>query len=398
MKISLKRTPEQIELVKAMASKNRDVAYEAQVALAQFLGPVLAEVINNAPVLSNLFTTLQFNAEDNPSIPLDLYYDITDEDYIQVYSQQVAGGLPTNQVLPTTSEMKITTYTLDSALSFDKRYAAKSRMDVVSKTFTRMAQEILFKQERTSGNLILTSLANAETNGKKHVQRANATGRFLLQDMNELLTLSRRVFTSFTAGTPANGVSGMGITDLMISPEVEEELRAMAYNPINTKGGLYTDGTKGGSQESNSGNVGITAPDSVRVGLFNGAGIPSFYGVNLLVFNEFGLGKKFNTVFDTVASTTQWLKADGGYVGTNTSTGNDFDGAKDELLLGINRNRESLIRAVAIDSENGSEFSLIADDQYSIRQGKIGYFGSLEEGRMVLDTRALFGKIIKRVA
>ena len=78
MKISLKRTPEQIELVKAMASKNRDVVYEAQVALAAFLGPVLAEVINNAPVLSNLFSPLSFNAEDNPSIPLDLYYDITD--------------------------------------------------------------------------------------------------------------------------------------------------------------------------------------------------------------------------------------------------------------------------------------------------------------------------------
>jgi hypothetical protein len=398
MKISLKRTPEQIELVKAMASKNRDVAYEAQAALAQFLGPVLAEVINNAPVLSNLFSTLQFNSEDNPSIPLDLYYDITDDDYIQVYSQSVAGGLPTNQVLPTTAEMKLTTYTLDSALSFDKRYAAKSRMDVVSKTFTRMAQEILSKQEKTSANLILSSLAGATTNGKKHVQRANATGRFLLQDLNELLTLSRRIFTSYNGGTPADGLSGMGITDLMISPEVEEELRAMAYNPINTKGGLYTDGTKGGSTESNSGNVGVTAPDAVRLGLFNGAGVPSFYGVNLLIFNEFGVGAKFNTIFDTVANSTQWLKAGGGYVGSDVSTGNDFDGTKDELLLGINRNRESLIRAIAVDSDNGAEFSLIADDQYSIRQNKIGYFGSLEEGRMVLDTRALFGKIIKRTA
>jgi hypothetical protein len=385
MKISLKRTPEQIELVKAMASKNRDVAYEAQVALAQFLGPVLAEVINNAPVLSNLFSTLQFNSEDNPSIPLDLYYDITDEDYIQVYSQSVAGGLPTNQVLPVTQEMKITTYTLDSALSFDKRYAAKSRMDVVSKTFTRMAQEILFKQERTSASLVLTALANATTNGQKHVQRATSAGRFLLQDMNELLTLSRRVFTSFTGGTPAGGVSGMGITDLMISPEVEEELRAMAYNPINTKGVLAT--------TPDGGNAGIAAPESVRVGLFNGAGVPSFYGVNLLIFNEFGVGRKFNDIFDTVASSTTYAKADG-------SGGAAFEGAtsgtRDELLLGINRNRESLIRAIATDADSGAEFSLIADDQYSIRQNKIGYFGSLEEGRMVLDTRALFGKIIRR--
>ena len=388
MKISLKRTPEQIELVKAMASKNRDVAYEAQVALAAFLGPVLAEVINNAPVLSNLFSPLSFNAEDNPSIPLDLYYDITDEDYITIYSQQVAGGLPTNQVLPTTSEMKITTYRLDSALSFDKRYAAKSRMDVVSKTFTRMAQEILAKQERTSGNLILSSLAAATTNGKKHVQRGNATGRFLLQDMNELLTLSRRVFTSFTGGTMPTGQAGMGVTDLMISPEVEEELRAMAYNPINTKAVPGNNSTNATTSITDSG---ITAPESVRAGLFNGGGVSSFYGVNLMVFNEFGLTRKFNTIFDTVADTTAYTKADG--TGSNA-----FDGTKDELILGINRNRESLIRAIAVDSETGSEFSLVADDQYSIRQNKIGYFGSLEEGRMVLDNRALFGKILRWTA
>ena len=390
MKISLKRTPEQIELVKAMASRNRDVSYEAQVALAQFLGPVLAEVINNAPVLSNLFTNLSFNAEDNPSIPLDLYYDITDEDYIQVYSQQVAGGLPTNQVLPTTAEMKITTYTLDSALSFDKRYAAKSRMDVVSKTFTRMAQEILFKQERTSANLILGALASASTNNLKHVQRANASNRFLLQDMNELLTLSRRVFTSFTGGTQPSGQAGMGITDLMISPEIEEELRAMAYNPINTKGNAISGG--GGTDATDARNTAfVTAPDSVRVGLFNGGGVSSFYGVNLMVFNEFGLERKFNQIFDAVSSET-FYKADG------TSGGSAFDNAKDEILLGINRNRESLIRAIAVDSESGSEFSLVADDQYSVRQNKIGYFGSLEEGRMVLDNRALFGKIVNRKA
>ena len=383
MKISLKRTPEQIELVKAMASKNRDVAYEAQVALAAFLGPVLAEVINNAPVLSNLFSPLSFNAEDNPSIPLDLYYDITDEDYIQVYSQQVAGGLPTNQVLPTTSEMKITTYTLDSALSFDKRYAAKSRMDVVSKTFTRMAQEILAKQEKTSGTLILGALANASTNSKKHVQRANATGRFLLQDMNELLTLSRRVFTSFTGGTMPTGQAGMGVTDLLISPEIEEELRAMAYNPINTKAVL-------GNDVADIVDSGITAPESVRAGLFNGAGVTTFYGVNLMVFNEFGVGRKFNKIFETLANGISYTKADG--TGSNAFA----DSSKDELILGINRNRESLIRAIAVDSETGSEFSLVADDQYSIRQNKIGYFGSLEEGRMVLDNRALFGKIVRQ--
>ena len=376
MKITLKRTPEQIELVKAMASKNRAIATEAQVALAEFIGPVLAEVINNAPTLSNLFTTLQFNADDNPSIPLDLYYDVNAEDYIEVYSQSAAGGLPQNQVLPTVSEMKIHTYTLDSALSFDKRYAAKSRLDVISKTFTRLAQEILFKQEKTSANLLLGALAAAQTNGKKHVQRANTNGRFLLADLNELFTLAKRINTSFLGGTP-DARQGRGLTDIIVSPEVVQELRAMAYNPINTKGspagGTPTDG--------------IAAPDDMRTAIYNSAGIPEFYGVAIMEINELGRGQRFNTVFDTVAGSTAYTKADG----TSSAA---FDGAAEEIIIGLDRGRESLIRAVAVDSENGSEFSLTADDQYSVRQQKIGYFGSLEEGRMVLDTRALVGKIV----
>ena len=112
MKITLKRTDEQVELVKAMASKNRDVAYEAQVALAEFIGPVLAKVINQAPTLSNLFSNFSFSTDESPSIPMDLYYDITDEDYVTVWSQAVPGGLPTNTVTPIGGEMKFTTYRL----------------------------------------------------------------------------------------------------------------------------------------------------------------------------------------------------------------------------------------------------------------------------------------------
>lgn len=288
MKITLKRTPEQIELVKAMASRNRTVAYDAQVALAEFIGPVLAHVVNNAPTLSNLFTSLPFNADDNPSIPLDLYYDITDEDYITVYSQSVAGGLPTNQVLPTVSEMKVTTYSLDSALSFDRRYAAKHRMDVVAKTFTRMAQEILLKQERTSATLVMSTLAAASTNSKAHVQRSNQSGRFLLADLNELLTLAKRINTSWTKGTPASGARA-GISDLLVSPEIVEQIRAMAYNPVNTLSGITASG-------GTASTVGIPATDEMRSAIYGSAGIPSFYGVSILEFNEMGKSQKFNTI------------------------------------------------------------------------------------------------------
>jgi hypothetical protein len=359
MKITLKNTPEQIELIKAMASRNRNVAFEAQTALAEFIGPVLAEVINQAPALSNLFTTLQYNADDNPSIPLDLYFDISDEDYVQVFSQNRAGGLPTSEVLPTASELKVATYSLDTAVSFDRRYAAKSRMDVVAKTMTRAAQEILIKQNTISANILLKAVAGASTNGQSHVITSSAAGRFVLNDFNKLLTLSKRILTSFIGGTP-DQTRGKGLTDLIVSPEVVQELRAIAYNPINTSTSPQLTAVKDS----------VPTANDIAMQAYNAAGAPEFYGVNIIELNEFGVSQKFNKIFATHFTT-------------------NFANNDDEFVLGIDRTRESLLRPVATDAENGAEFNLVADDQYSIRQNKIGYFGSLEEGRVVVDNRAL---------
>jgi len=390
MKIVLKRTDEQVELIKAMASRNREVAYEAQIALAQFIGPVLAEVINNAPTVSNLFTSLQFNAEDNPSIPLDLYYDIFDEDYIKVYSQSVAGGLPQNIVQPTASELKVATYKLDSAVAFDKKYAAKSRLDVVSKTFTRVAQEVMLKQERTSANLLLTALAQASTGNDAtaannyHVFRTAAAGRFVLNDLNKLFTKIKRINASFVGGTPSG--ARRGLTDLIVSPEIVEEIRGMAYNPINTQVAPVTVGS------NTAGNAPVVATDAVRDQIFSQSGLPEFYGVSIMEILELGIGKRFNTIFDTVAGATAY--ADHYSIQSYGGTATAFNGATEEIIVGIDRSRDSLIRAVAVDSDTGSEFNLTADDQYTLRQGKIGYYGGLEEGRMVLDNRALVGLIV----
>lgn len=363
MKITLKRTEEQLELIRAMASTNRDTAYEAQAALGSFMGPVLAEVINNAPAVSNLFTSMAFDPDDNPSIPLDLYYDITAEDYITVYSQSMPGGLPTNHVAPTASELKFTTYTLDSAVSFDKRYAAKSRLDVVGKSFTRVAQEVLLKQEKTSANLMLGTLADTTSAGVNHVLQSTIDGNFLLADLNALITKSKRVNESWSGGTPANKRSG--ITDLLVSPEVVEDIRGMAYNPINSK-------TADGSVPAAGSDAWVTAPDDIRRGLFNDSGeMSSFFGVNLMEIYQLGPNQQFTNIFD-------------GLVG-------GLSAGKTDLVLGLDLSRDSLFRAVVLDGESGSEFSLIADDQYSVRQRKIGYYGSVEEGRIILDKRAIFG-------
>jgi hypothetical protein len=227
----------------------------------------------------------------------------------------------------------------------------------VGKSFTRVAQEILLKQEATSGNLILGSLADATTNGKSH-DIAAAGSTLILDDFNRLLTLAKRINTAWTGGTPEKRIKG--VTDLIMSPEAVEGLRAMAYNPINTKG------TAAGAAASNTGPV--TATDEMRNAIYQNAGIPEFYGISIMEINELGQNQKFTKVWNTA----------------NTSTNTD-------LVIGLDRSRESLFRAVALDAESGSEFTLLADDQYSVRQQKIGYYGSIEEGRMVLDNRVLTG-------
>jgi hypothetical protein len=110
-------------------------------------------------------------------------------------------------------------------------------------------------------------------------------------------------------------------------------------------------------------------------------------GLNLLEFNEMGQGQKFNTIFDTAADNTSYAKFDG----TSTAV---FAGATEEIVVGVDRTRDSLIRVVATDPDSNSEMNLIADDQYSVRQNKIGYYGQIEEGRVVLDNRVLLGVIV----
>ena len=364
MKITIKKTEDQLALVRAMGSNNREEAYEAQAAVAELLGPVVTEVINNAVTVGNLFTTLTYQADDNPSLPLDLFHDVTDEDYVQVYSQQVAGGLPYNQVFPAHNELKFSTYTLDSALAFDRKYAKKARVDVVSKTFTRMAQEVMLKQERTAFNVLASALVGGDSltaAAGDHIISA-AGANLVLDDLNNLITKSKRINSSFVGGTPVGG-SKAGVTDLLVSPEVVEDIRAMAYNPVNTR-------------QATSGTTSMAAPEELRSQLYSAAGLPSFYGINIIEVLELGSGQRFNKIFDAVKG------------------GVSFTEASEQILIGVDRSRDALLRPVVLDEGSTGELNVLVDDQFSVRQNKIGYYGKVEEGRVCIDDKALCGIVL----
>src|SRR3954471_21855008 len=289
MRITLKKNAEQIELVKAMGSKDSSVSREALEAFATFIGPVIQQVLQTAGTASLIYADKEFDEDDSPSIPLDLYYDI-DVGYVSTWSQNQAGGLPTNQI-EGVREMKISTYRLDTAISFMKKYARKSRLDVVSKAVERMAQEMLLKQERNAWAVVLQALAQARTLTNKHVIKAGNESVFHVNDLSRLMTLLRRIHASWSQGTPV-GASGKGITDLFVSPEIKEQIRGFAFNPMNVK-----DVAGAATTVASNNQTSIPLPDSIREQIFKGAGTTEFYGINITDLNELGLNRKYNVLF-----------------------------------------------------------------------------------------------------
>ena len=68
-----------------------------------------------------------------------------------------------------------------------------------------------------------------------------------------------------------------------------------------------------------------------------------------------------------------------------------WDKAIHEIMVGVDNSRGAFIRAVSVVSETGATFDAVPDDQFVQRSEKIGFYGSLEEGRVCLDGRAVQG-------
>jgi hypothetical protein len=370
--IKLKNTPEQIELLKRIGSKVPAESREAMEAFAAAIGPVISQVLEQAGTASLVYTDQPFSEDESPSYALDLFYN-EDVNYVNVWSQKMAGGLPTSEIAGV-AELKIATYRLDSAVSFLQKYARKHNLNVLSKAVEKMLQEVLIKQERQAWAVVLRALgeANTKVNGvvTKHTIASTTQNIFQVDDLSRLITLAKRINSSFAGGTPVAPYS-RGITDLFGSPEIKEQVRSFSYNPMNTRGVPNSD-------ESTA----VPLPDAIRQNIFNSVGMDEIFGINIHDLNELGLGYKYNVLFGNYA--TAGIAAGGANFSTTT----------DEILVGIDLTKDALVRAIATDADNGSTFSVKPDDQWVSRDEKVGFYGSLEEGRICIDARAILGLVV----
>lgn len=366
-RIKLKNTPKQVELIKAMADKDSIKAMQAREAFAEFVGPVIQQVLNLSALSPLIYTDWPYSGDTDPEIELDQFYNAA-VGHVTVWQQSIAGGLGTSLVTGLTT-LKPQTYELDSAVSLLVRNVQRGVLPYVSNALNRMAQEILVLQEYNAFYVALRALGEGSTNGLKHVIAATTANVLQPDDFNRLMTRAKRINTAFNGGTPDKMYS-RGANNMILSPEMMEQIRSLAYQPVNTRAVPNTD-------ESTA----VPLPDSIRTSIYNGGGEQSIYGVNLHEALEFGISQAYNNIFAAVA------------VGINGPGGAAFATATDELVLGFDSSREVLLRPVNTDLD-GSTVKVQTDDQFTKRSGKIGWFTKIIEGRLCLDARALSGLVI----
>jgi hypothetical protein len=360
MKIKLDKTPEQVELIKAAGSKNKEVSAKAMEILAGFISTLMQQVINRAAVATNLYDKITYAEDSYPSIPLDIWLD-KPADTVRVWSQSIAGGLPTSHVQGL-QELKFVPFTLDSAVSMLKKYARLGQLENVARAIEKMTQEILSKKEVAAFTPILAAAAQASTtvngNALSHIIASNAGGIFQLADLNALLVRVKKINSAWDGGTPA--VSNRGVTDLFLSYQRMADVRSFAYQPVNTRSGAV----------ATSGATSIALPDSIRESIYNAAGTSEIFGVALHEVNELDAASPFTAIFDN-------------YYGGTFAAGA-------ELILGIDSSRPSMIQASEIGA-NESEASVMVDDQFVARQEKIGWYTAVQNSYLIVDDRALCG-------
>ena len=364
MKIKLENNETQVELIKAAGSKVRATSEAAMEVLASLVSPIIQTTIELASNSEAIYTKLPYSADSNPSIPLDLYIDKT-VDYVRVWSQSIAGGLPSNHIQGL-QELKFVTYELDSAVTMLKQFARVGGLNNLARALNRLSQELLVKTEINAFTPVLAALASASTNNLQHTIGATTAQRFQLDDLNRLLTRVRKInAATINGGTPAN--AGKGLTDLFVSPEVLQDIRSFVYQPLNTRSGAVT----------TSGATAIALTDSVRDAIYNNAGASELFGVAIHELLELSPEGAYSTIFSN-------------YYGAGTPT---FTLGTSQLVLGVDMSREALLSPVEVD-DNGGTVVTQPDDQYQTRASRIGFFSTVHRGSVIVDDRVLTGVII----
>lgn len=321
----MRLTEQQIELLKATASRDQDVAMRAQTAFAAALDAPLREGIFDQDNLGGIFSREVLAAGATPNYPLDFVRPGTEDlDYTAI-TMPKQGKVPMRHVEG--DELWVPTFQIANSIDWSLKYARDARFDVISRAidvyrmgFTRKVNE--------DGWHTLLSAADS---------RALVVNDALAQPNQFTKELIAKMQTAMTRNAGGNGQAGE-LTDVYLSMESMEDVRAWDISEID---------------------------DITRREILNQKGkMGTLYGTRLHFMTEFGVGQEYQLYLTGTLGRTITAVGDQQFViGLDQSTNDSF----------VQPIREELQTFQA-----GPEMH---------RRQKAGVYGWMEHGYAVLDNR-----------
>lgn len=328
--MSFDNNPELINLVKKYitdaGSGDRNVAGEAQKAIALALTQPLRQAVLPGDIVSDIFTKEMYDTNAQPEYQLDLLRPGSEGDFV-AYTMPDHGKIPMRRVEG--DRLTVPTYRIANSVDCLQKYLRHANWNVVG----RMMEVLRAGFTKKINDDGFSTIISAGVGRNILVYDADASaGQFTPRLVSLAKTVMRR-----NGGGNSTSVNRGKLSRIYVSPEAVDDVRAWQLNLV---------------------------ADSVRAEIFNRPdGALSVFGVEIVDLDELGEGQQYNNYYRNT-------------LGKSLATGGDL-----ELAIGVDlSSRDSFLMPMTKDIE-------IHEDPTVLREGLFSLWADMEFGACVADNR-----------
>lgn len=327
-----KRNPVLDKLLIATASVDPKESQAAMQQYTQALELPLRKGVMSGPIVGDIYEAMDFSNVRHVEFPLD-FLSPGSEDNHTAFVIPNCGFIPHNTVEG--DYVTIPTYMVGNSIDWCLKYAEDANWNIVDRALEVFRGGFTKKMNDDGAHALLA--AGLDRNAVVY-DSAAAAGQF-----TKRLVSLMKVYMRRNSGGNSTSMNKGRLTDLIISPEAEEDIRNWNVDQVD---------------------------DTTRREIFTSVdGLTSIFQVRLRSWEEFGVGQDYQLYYENVL-------------------GGTMPAGKVELVLGLDLTRnDSFVMPIRKELR-------VFDDPTLHRQMKAGVYGWLEMGVAVLSiNRVLLGAL-----
>jgi hypothetical protein len=290
----------------------------------------LRAAILDGDIISNIFVTEDFRNKQDFDYPIDLLTPGGEDDHV-AYVLPDHGRIPSRMV--DSNYIRLNTYSIGNSIGCTRKFLRNARWDVMRRMIEVMTMGFIKKLNDDGWQ---TLLAGADGRNIVVYDADAVAGQFTPKLVSLGKTIMRR-----NGGGNSSSVNRWRMTDLYMSPECMEDMTSWGLNLVS---------------------------DEVRNQIFRSqdGSLIGFYGVNFHDLDELGVGQEYQLYYINQLS---------GALGPSSD---------EELLIGMDLSK----RSKSFISPVVEELSIFEDNTLH-RTGTVEFYGMLEKGFALMDTRGV---------